>query len=153
MSLYAYLPYEEGKRVQHKTGEIFLYEGDEVWLFQSTKMTSEERDLLKKHDSGRFKCFSCGEDMKFVANSIKNNCFSHFHKKDCTLPESFEHAITKLKIYNLFKESGYIPKLERVFKSIHADYNSRADVFVEAITGNEKIVVENYRSLAIQSRA
>ncbi|MED3804471.1 competence protein CoiA family protein [Lysinibacillus xylanilyticus] len=142
MSLYAYLPYEEGKRVQHKTGEIFLYEGDEVWLFQSTKMTSEERDLLKKHDSGRFKCFSCGEDMKFVANSIKNNCFSHFHKKDCTLPESFEHAITKLKIYNLFKESGYIPKLERVFKSIHADYNPRADVFVEAITGNEKIVVE-----------
>ncbi|TKI47382.1 competence protein CoiA family protein [Lysinibacillus tabacifolii] len=151
MSLYAYLPYEEGKRVQHKTGEIFLYEGDEVWLFQSTKMTSEERDLLKKHNSGRFKCFSCGEDMKFVANSNKNNCFSHFHKKDCTLPESFEHAITKLKIYNLFKESGYIPKLERVFKSIHVDYNPRADVFVEAITGNEKIVVEVQASNNIQT--
>lgn len=151
MSLYAYLPYEEGKSVQHKTGEIFLYEGDEVWLFQSTKMTSEERDLLKKHDSGRFKCFSCGEDMKFVANSNKNNCFSHFHKKGCTLPESFEHAITKLKIYNLFKESGYIPKLERVFKSIHVDYNPRADVFVEAFTGNEKIVVEVQASNNIQT--
>lgn len=151
MSLYAYLPYEVGKRVQHKTGEVFQYEGDEVWLFQSTKMTSEERDWLKKQDSGRFKCFSCGEDMKFVANSNKNNCFSHFQKKDCTLPESFEHAITKLKIYNLFKESGYVPKLERVFKSIHVDYNPRADVFVEAITGNEKIVVEVQASNSIQT--
>lgn len=149
MSLYAYLPYEEGKRVQHKTGEVFNYEDNEVWLFQSTKMTSEERDLLKKQGSGRFKCFSCSEDMKFVSNTEKNNCFSHFHKKDCTLPESFEHAITKLKIYNLFKEAGYTPKLERVFKSNHVDYNPRADVFVEAITGNEKIVVEVQGSKSI----
>ncbi len=142
VSLYAYLPYEEAAKVQHDTGVLFHYEGKEVWLFQSTNINSDEREMLKKQGLGRFKCFSCGEDMKFVAHNKKNNYFSHFQRKECTLPESLEHAITKLKIYTLFKQAGYIPRLERVFNTIHADYNPRADVFVEAISGSEKIVVE-----------
>lgn len=86
MSLYAYLPYEEAAKVQHDTGVLFHYEGKEVWLFQSTNINSDEREMLKKQGLGRFKCFSCGEDMKFVAHNKKITILVIFKEKSVHYP-------------------------------------------------------------------
>jgi Competence protein CoiA-like family len=134
--LYAYVKDHSG--LEH--GSIITKDNQSFIVIKSIEVN--EKRIEKAYD---YYCLSCGKQVFFRHYKAKHDHFYHRNSPDCKLPESIEHLLVKMEIYEYLKKAGYDAKLEKTFFQGHL--KARADVFAKG--GKEELVVEVQASNSI----
>jgi hypothetical protein len=116
---YAYIPIHADYQLRNSNTEIDEFENRRVLKIDSTKISKEEYDFLRKQLNDYCYCYACDSRMKLRKPSGKHQHFAHNSRKNCFEAESLAHASVKRNLYERFKKRGYKVALERSFKSLN----------------------------------
>ncbi|WP_336883614.1 competence protein CoiA family protein [Priestia koreensis] len=116
MPRYAYIPVHKTTNDIPPHLTIDEFQDKKVIKIDSTEISKEEYEWLKKELKESCYCFSCDSKMKFVAPKRKHQHFSHISRRECFAAESLAHASVKRNLYERFKKRGYKVAVERSFQ-------------------------------------
>ncbi|MGE7219231.1 competence protein CoiA family protein [Priestia koreensis] len=116
MPRYAYIPVHNVTNNIPPHLTIDEFQDKKVIKIDSTEISKEEYEWLKKELKESCYCFSCDSKMKFVAPKNKHQHFSHISRRECFAAESLAHASVKRNLYERFKKRGYKVAVERSFQ-------------------------------------
>jgi hypothetical protein len=114
---YAYLPYAENYKNSLVNIEVEEFKEKKVIAVDSTKITFDEHNSIKKDFKESYYCYVCDTRMGLRRPKNKHPHFFHLDGRDCFEAESLVHAEVKKNLYDRFKKQGFKVMFERVFKA------------------------------------